>query len=26
MQEQVIKMTGIKKIYHVGDEDLEVLK
>jgi len=26
MQEQVIKMTGIKKIYHVGDEDIEVLK
>lgn len=26
MKEQVIKMTGIKKIYHVGDEDLEVLK
>jgi putative ABC transport system ATP-binding protein len=26
MQEQVIKMTGIKKIYHVGDEDLVVLK
>lgn len=26
MSENVIKMTGIKKVYHVGDEDLEVLK
>lgn len=26
MKETVIKMTWIKKIYHVGDEDIEVLK
>jgi len=26
MIKNVIKMTGIKKVYHVGDEDLEVLK
>ncbi|MDP2104243.1 MAG: ABC transporter ATP-binding protein [Candidatus Gracilibacteria bacterium] len=26
MIKNIIKMTGIKKVYHVGDEDLEVLK